>query len=409
MSKSVIVAVGTIVAMGASFSATQNLPIAAGVGLIGISTYQKVEKEEREARSHYWENLGQSYQVPAVAAAVFPTIAPSTEIQSSASVTIANNFNPRVIQAAPTPATVPAFPKTVPTAPRWDEDESITPSLSSNEPLTGEQVLRLAIGYPAVLVYGAQGSGKSTVAKWIVQERAKLQHEVTILDPHQIAGQWEGNYEMVGRGMDYRAIDNALGQVSALIKQRYERLSNEPDFNPRPKTIVLEEFTNWSGRCTQSGDFWDTAMSDIRKVNILALFISHGRNLSQLGGGRGAKTRDETLFEINLGSTLDPQTGECRPTLKGTYKFPGKRPIDFDVPQLSFTSTKPDPRNIPENQLIPILKKISDSRSREELAGFLDCDPTGNSPKWAKAVELWDLVKMDGVSGAYDRLTTTNI
>jgi len=335
------------------------------------------------------------------------------------------NFQPVPLPPAPAPApvtnhfspTVNVNPPRVTVAPRWDNDRPVQVNVTapanpqswdSDRPvsrgtsLSGEEVLSLAIKYPAVLVYGAPGSGKSTVAKWIVEQRHRLGHQVTILDPHQVAGQWSSEYELVGKGKDYSAIDQKILQFSQTIAQRYHRLAEEFGFKPRPYTVVAEELTQWSKKCEQSVELWDLAIADVRKANAFILFISHGRNMGQLGGGSGAATRDETLLEIQLFAEADPANqGQSKPAMKGTYKLPNSTPIPFDVPKLSFAKPLIDPLEIPNKDLPKVLKMVAEAVSIESMKEFLlvDCEE-----RKTQSVKLWDLVKSEGVSRALDVL-----
>jgi hypothetical protein len=399
MSFTAAATIAALLGTGWVMSATQSPLMALGTGAMGFTAVKRVYEWEDSTSTVGLYSAAQNDRPPATVTvatqlAIAPTIAPA--ISPSISPTIANTFSPSVfLTSTATPQSSPFF----------DADLPLPVNTSV---LTGEQVLSLAVGYPAVLVYGAQGSGKSTVAKWIVQQRALAGHTVNILDPHQIAGHWSGigNLNLIGRGMDYKAIDDALREFRDLIRQRYERLSSELSFSPAPITIVAEEFTNWSSHCNYSGSFWDMAMSDIRKANAYALFVSHGRNLSQLGGGRGAKTRDSTLFEIQLFATLDPATGESRPTMTGTYKFPGQQPIGFDVPKLTFeeavepeafepetienSSEKYDPLAIPEECFFSVCQLVTDAPSREALHSIFLSDTNDRA---AQITKLWDICK----------------
>ena len=403
MSFTAATTIAALIGTGWVMSATQSPLMALGTGAIGFTAVKRVYEWEDSKSTVGLYSAVQPDRPPVSVAtqlnsAIAPSIAPSISPAIMNTPTIANTFSPSVFLTS----------TAAPSSPSFDAD---LPLPINNSVLTGEQVLSLAVGYPAVLVYGAQGSGKSTIAKWIVQQRVRAGHTVNILDPHQIAGHWSGigNLKLIGRGMDYKAIDDSLREFSDLIRQRYERLALDVSFSPAPLTIVAEEFTNWSSHCDNSGKFWDMSMSDIRKANAHALFVSHGRNLSQLGGGRGAKTRDSTLFEIQLFATLDPASGESRPTMSATYKFPGEQPIRFAVPKLTFepefeleavepetvepgtiATEKYDPLTIPEQCFFSVCQIVTDAPSREALHSIFLSDTDDRKTAITK---LWDLCK----------------
>lgn len=179
------------------------------------------------------------------------------------------------------------------------------------------------LGYPNILVWGPQGSGKTSFAEWLVAERLKRGHEVIICDPHREYGQWEG-LRIVGDGMDYEAIDKELVSFTSKIVERYKNRSKIKGYNPQPITIVCDEFTNWSERCEGAPEFSAQCQTDIRKINLHALFISHDNTNGATGGKRGmAKARKAGQLEIELEAKVHPVTGEASPKLKGKLRYPG--------------------------------------------------------------------------------------
>ena len=238
-------------------------------------------------------------------------------------------YNPQQPAGALAPEANHPTPQT-PQTPRWDAD-----------PTPKSTPLDALLGWPTVLIYGPQGSGKSTYARHLIDQRIAAGHSVKVLDPHAPYGQW-GSLEVVGVGMDYTAIDTALDTFQELVKARYECLSTQPGYSPRPVTLVCEELTNWADRCRNIAGFWGSAMADLRKVNCHVLFISHGRDLGQLGGGRGAKMRDNQLLELQLQAAIDPATGKPTPALKGSRKMPGDPiPKMVTIPSLAVPNPAP--------------------------------------------------------------------
>jgi Helicase HerA, central domain len=178
--------------------------------------------------------------------------------------------------------------------------------------------------YPSVLIYGAPGSGKSTLAGEEIKRRIKAGHRVIVLDPHAAYGAWQG-CEVVGAGMDYATIDSKLKDFASEVKQRYKAIATQPDPKFQPLTFVCDEFTNWASRCENSGDFFQAAVSDIRKAEVFALIVSHSRTMPGLGDAKGmAKLRDEALLEIELLGQQDPVTGKAVPKFEALVKLPGQ-------------------------------------------------------------------------------------
>ncbi|WP_088893168.1 ATP-binding protein [Leptolyngbya ohadii] len=187
------------------------------------------------------------------------------------------------------------------------------------------------IHYPAVLIFGAQGAGKTSFASYLLRCRHKAGHKIGILDPHRAYGQWKG-LEVIGEGMDYAAIDEAMKQFEEEVKAAYLDRANNPNFKPSKDTLLAEEMTNWADRCKWSGQFLKTALSDIRKIGKCVLFVSHDRTLLSLGGAKGVSgARDAGMLELELLAKVDPETGEPVPALKGRLKYPGKDPIEVAI------------------------------------------------------------------------------
>ena len=176
--------------------------------------------------------------------------------------------------------------------------------------------------YPAVLYYGPQGSGKTFAAEQEVVKRRETGHRIIAIDPHAGFDSWKGA-EVVGAGMDYEAIDAQLAWLAAEIKKRYKQIRNEPNPQFQPLTIVCDEFTNWGSRCKSSADFFQAALSDVRKAQCFILLISHARTLAGLGKAAGfADSRDAGLLEIEFLVNLDAN-GKASPRYKALIKLPG--------------------------------------------------------------------------------------
>lgn len=201
--------------------------------------------------------------------------------------------------------------------------DSKIPSTRSHRSSNHNWVDRLT-NYPCLLIYGAQGSGKTTLASEIVHRRLKAGHRVIVLDPHKKAGDWKG-LECYGAGLNYGEINEQLGWFDKEVEKRYRLFSEDENYAPSDVTLICDEFTNWASRCEGADKFFAAAMSDIRKIKVHVIFLSHGRTLSTLGNAKGlAGTRDAGLMEVELLAEPDPITGEPTPTFEGWLKMPGK-------------------------------------------------------------------------------------
>jgi hypothetical protein len=218
--------------------------------------------------------------------------------------------------------------------------QSTSPAIEPEQPDSPK--MPVLTNYPSVLIYGAPGSGKTTFAEQEVKRRLEAGHKVIVCDPHAAFGAWQG-CEVVGGGMNYATIDAKLEWFATEVRRRYKRIESEPNPSFQPLTLVCDEFTNWAGRCSAAGEFFQSALSDIRKAKMFGLIVSHTRTMAGLANAAGmAKLRDEALLEIELLGQQCPKTGDAVPRYEAVVKLPGmplnKRFI-LQVPKLS------DPNN----------------------------------------------------------------
>jgi energy-coupling factor transporter ATP-binding protein EcfA2 len=208
-----------------------------------------------------------------------------------------------------------------------------------------------------LLIYGEQGSGKTTFVEAEVKARQELGHEVIVLDPHRKYGAWDG-LEVTGDGRDYRAIDEALLDLQQLIDNRYTRYSTVKDFEPKPITVICEEFTQWNDKCQNSDAFFSAALSDVRKVRIHVLFVAHGDTLGNLTKKSGmGKNRDLGMTKLELIGKASP-TGKTVPSGKGNLYLQrnANTPIAVTVPDL-----RQQTEEVEEHELDMIFKQPIDN------------------------------------------------
>ena len=265
---------------------------------------------------------------------------------------------------------------------QWDEDE--TPVVQ-----TAVDILQDCLAYPAILIYGPSGSGKSTLAQWLIQQRLVAGHHCEILDPHAAYGAWEG-LPVYGAGMDYQSCDERLVAFAELVKNRYQVLSSKPNFNPKPHTLLTEEFTNWANHCPNAAPFFASSMSDLRKVNMFAVYVAHGRTLTSLGGKAGvAEQRDQSLLEIELSTVVGPG-GKPIPLGKANIYYPGQKnaPITVEVPNLELEQP-------PNNQGLE--SAYSADSSDDEVAIIREVLIKANEPLRASQIRQKHRALKDGI------------
>jgi len=263
-----------------------------------------------------------------------------------------------------------------------DKVESTTAPTIESDRTVGLKIPKLT-NYPAVLMYGPQGSGKTFLAEEEIRERKAAGHRVTALDPHAGFYSWR-DCKVIGAGMDYAAIDAELADFAAEVKRRYERIRKEPNPQFTPWTFVCDEYTNWAARCKASGDFFQAALSDIRKAKMYVLFVSHARTLAGLGEAKGmAATRDAALLEIELLGQIDPETADAVPKFEALVKLPGQSQADRTLVKLT---KHPEPKNATVNEVSDAQIGTSDSSSGKD-ATLPEQDDGNLSNPYRKGVE----------------------
>lgn len=228
--------------------------------------------------------------------------------------------------------------------------------------------------YPSVLVYGAPGSGKSTFAADEVAKRKQAGHRVIVLDPHAAYGAWDG-CEVIGGGMDYAAIDAKLAWFASEVGKRYKIVQTQPNPKFQPLTFVCDEFTRWGSKCANSAEFFEQLVTDIRKVEMFGLIISHTRTLAGLANAKGfASLRDEALLEIEILGNQDKESGRATPRFEAMVKLPGQSLSDRTLVKLARHSA-PD---VAKSALVDSVPSDSDQRS-DKPSGTPRNVPEGNA------------------------------
>ncbi|EDX82338.1 hypothetical protein S7335_895 [Synechococcus sp. PCC 7335] len=183
--------------------------------------------------------------------------------------------------------------------------------------------------YPAIAVIGAQGLGKTTLIEYLL---SLLRGDKIVLDPHYQAGAWPGCL-VIGAGMDYAAVSEALANLSADVKERYQQRATFAGYKPAPVALVLEEQTNWVDKVDGAGKFLKETLSDIRKVGYQTFSVAHGDTNTARGGAKGtAKMRAQGELKIEI-----LEQGLAQISLRGRdtflLRYPDPSPFTLRVGQ----------------------------------------------------------------------------
>tara|TARA_R110002126_G_scaffold290453_1_gene447440 strand:+ start:3467 stop:4564 length:1098 start_codon:yes stop_codon:yes gene_type:complete len=216
-----------------------------------------------------------------------------------------------------------------------------------------------------LLIYGQQGAGKTTYVDMEVKARQALGHQILVFDPHREYGAWEG-LEVVGDGMDYEAIDTELANVNSLIKSRYEQRATVEGFNPRPMTIICEEFTDWAVKCQSSDEFFLSSLKDCRKVKIHVIYVAHARTMGVLTKKAGMSVMFENgSTKIEVLGKPDADGGTIPTGFADLYNDPrdSKKAVRVAIPDLSNRTSDPIDDlfvdEIPIDNVIPLRRQAS--------------------------------------------------
>jgi hypothetical protein len=200
--------------------------------------------------------------------------------------------------------------------------QDYTPDISETDNSNPYDWLKQLYGTNCVLMFGGQGSGKTSFVEWYAEEKSKQGDEVIVFDVHRKYGAWKG-LRVVGDGRNYKAIDEEILRIEKLITTRYQQFATEEFFNPRPITLIFEEFSKWKNFCEHSDSFFLTALTDIRKVLIQVVFVSHVKTMSGLTNQKGLlETFNSGVDKLELISEkVECTDGIVRPRPTGKGKL----------------------------------------------------------------------------------------
>jgi len=238
---------------------------------------------------------------------------------------IVNNINVRNTAVAKMPQPV-------------QQKREYTPDLIEDEPTNSDPFawLNQIYGSNCLLFFGGQGSGKTSFVEWYANKKAEMGDEVIVFDVHRKFGAWKG-LKVVGDGRNYQAIDDEILQIEKRITARYKQFAEVEDFNPRPITLIFEEFSKWKSFCEHSDSFFLTALTDVRKVLIQVVFVTHMNTMSGMTGQKGlAETFKNGVDQLELISEKIECTDgiqRARPTGKGKLTLVNApKPVLVSIP-----------------------------------------------------------------------------
>jgi hypothetical protein len=232
---------------------------------------------------------------------------------------------------------------------RTQTKREYTPDLIDELPVDSNPFawLKQIYGSNCLLMFGGQGSGKTSFVEWYANQKAEQGDEVIVFDVHRKFGAWKG-LRVVGDGRDYQAIDDEILQLEKRITARYQQFATVEDFNPRPITLIFEEFSKWKNFCEHSDGFFLTALTDVRKVFVQVVFVAHMKTMSGLTNQKGlAETFKNGVDQLELISEKIECTDgiqRARPTGKGKLTLVNStKPILVSIPSYDPVKARESP------------------------------------------------------------------
>lgn len=186
------------------------------------------------------------------------------------------------------------------------------------------------------LIWGNQGGGKSWLARFIIQEKLKINYRIIVLDPDSNRSEWQG----VESYHDHESIEKMMRWYYNELIARYREFSqsNIPESEWRERlwsqgkaiTLVIEEATTYSSFIKDDqflSNFGKYVLTKSRKQEMPVLIIAHNNTQSCLFGISGLHNlvskmlQVECLAEINKESFKPISTGKARVKLDSSDEW----------------------------------------------------------------------------------------
>lgn len=151
---------------------------------------------------------------------------------------------------------------------------SDTPSIAHSEDL-----LNIIAGRH-VLILGATGTGKSTLAQWIAREKSAV---VKVYDPDATPQEWEG-LDVVGRGGDFSAVEDAMQvDLKTLESRAIKRGKGGDKAIADELCLICEEFPAIASECPIAADWMGKLARRGRKPKMFLMVLSQSNTVTALG------------------------------------------------------------------------------------------------------------------------------
>ncbi|HEY9830598.1 MAG TPA: hypothetical protein V6D26_08465 [Stenomitos sp.] len=182
------------------------------------------------------------------------------------------------------------------------------------------------------LIWGNQGSGKSWMARYIAKRKKDEGYRVVVLDPDSNRAEWEG----VESYHDFEEIAEFLAWYVEELKARYKAFnaSTMTEDAWRAKlwadgkalALICEEVTTYADLIEDKElltQFFRLGLTKSRKQEMPLTFVSHNNNQTALGGIKGLANLIDKMLQLELQTSIDPETLQPVASGKGTVKLDG--------------------------------------------------------------------------------------
>jgi hypothetical protein len=204
-----------------------------------------------------------------------------------------------------------------------------------------EKVKQIMLTWQNVRLIGMKGSGKTSKARWICQNRLSQGHKIHWINPHLSAHDSQLlkalGVNIVGGGRDYDAIADfckqwVMGENSKLTES-YDRYASEIGAKFQPITFVVDELTNYKELVGEPIEvFIKASIQEFSKINWSTVYVTHNDTLACMAcpSGFSDAIRDN-LFDLR--TEADPLQGNRIPKAIGKYRMPSEhRWTDVKIP-----------------------------------------------------------------------------
>lgn len=131
-----------------------------------------------------------------------------------------------------------------------------------------------------LILVGATGDGKSTMARALLVERS-LRHKIVVIDPHVKFNDWAGfDANVVGQGGDMNAIDEAL---RALVAEKQHRYAVGKEACVDSVSIFIDEWVVIKNKCPSAYEAFMDLLLEGRKVGLFLVLLTQSDSVKSLG------------------------------------------------------------------------------------------------------------------------------